>query len=62
MADLETHTDSRASMSKAIVGLAGVVRRVLVYTGRDELRVAEGIEVWPLGRFFDALENGGLWP
>ena len=57
-----TFSRSQLRGLKAIGDLEGVVRRVLVYTGPDELRVAEGIEVWPVGRFFDALENDTLWP
>ena len=47
---------------KAIGELDGVVRRILVYTGPDVLRVADGIEVWPVNRFFDCLADNALWP
>ena len=42
--------------------LAGVARRVLVYRGSEERKTSDGIEVWPLRRFLDALEGGRLWP
>jgi len=47
---------------RAIAELRGVVRRILVYAGERSLRVEEGIEVWPIGRFSDALASGRLWP
>jgi hypothetical protein len=47
---------------KAVVDLPGVVRRILVYTGNRELRMPDGIEVWPLPKFLAALAEGTLWP
>ena len=47
---------------KAIAELPEVVRRILVYTGVDELLVAEGVEVWPVERFLEALASDQLWP
>ena len=46
----------------AIAELPNVVRRVLVYGGSRRLRTTEGIEVWPLQVFLDALAGGRLWP
>ena len=46
----------------AIGDLAGVVRRILVYDGAHEMKTREGIEVWPVRRFLDALARGALWP
>lgn len=42
--------------------LPKLVRRVLVYTGERAFRAADGIEVWPAGRFADAVAEGNLWP
>lgn len=47
---------------KAIGELPNVVRRVIVYTGREELEVSQGIEVWPVARFLAALGDDRLWP
>ena len=47
---------------RAIGGLDGVARRVLVYRGNEDRITRNGIEVWPLRRFLDALESGRLWP
>ena len=42
--------------------LTGVVRRVLLYAGSRELKTQEGIEVWPVRRFLEALGGDDLWP
>jgi predicted AAA+ superfamily ATPase len=47
---------------RAIAGLAGLVRRVLVLDSKDPIRTADGIDVLPLGNFFDSLAGGSLWP
>lgn len=47
---------------KAIGELPGVVRRVIVYSGQEELLVADGVLVWPVHRFLEALESDTLWP
>jgi predicted AAA+ superfamily ATPase len=47
---------------RAIGELRGVVRRILVYGGSRSLRTAEGIDVWPLGRFARDVAAGALWP
>jgi len=47
---------------KAIGELSEVVRRVVVYTGRETLRTPEGVEVWPLETFLHCLERNSLWP
>jgi len=47
---------------RAIADLPKVVRRILVYLGERRLRTGDGIEVWPLRTFLDALARGRLWP
>lgn len=47
---------------KAIGDLPRLARRVLVYLGDERLRTDEGIEIWPLRVFLDALERNALWP
>jgi uncharacterized protein len=47
---------------RAVRDLPGLARRVLVYTGHEALRTEDGIEVWPVARFLDALAEGTLWP
>jgi predicted AAA+ superfamily ATPase len=46
----------------AVADLDRLVRRVLVYGGRRELRTEGGIEVWPLSTFAQALATDELWP
>jgi len=46
----------------AIATLPGLARRVLVYNGERRLRTPEGIDVWPVERFLEALREGSLWP
>ncbi|MGC9293322.1 MAG: ATP-binding protein [Acidobacteriaceae bacterium] len=47
---------------RAIGELDRLVRRILVYLGDQRLRTEEGIEVWPLEEFLDAVASGKLWP
>jgi predicted AAA+ superfamily ATPase len=64
---IEVKTQARFSSSmlpglKAVGGLSGVVRRILVYSGTRRLQVDDGIEVWPLEKLLAALEQDTLWP
>lgn len=47
---------------RAISDLPHLVRRVLVFTGPRSLVTPEGIEVWPVRLFLDAVLSGKLWP
>ena len=47
---------------RAIADLPGLVRRILVYTGPHAFRTDDGIEVWPLATFHQALAEDSLWP
>jgi predicted AAA+ superfamily ATPase len=47
---------------RAITGLAGLERRILVLDSKDPMRTADGIDVLPFGDFFDSLADGSLWP
>ena len=55
---------SRTQLSglQAIAGLPRVARRVLLYLGDRRLRTEDGIEVWPLRTWLDALAYDKLWP
>lgn len=53
---------SHYSGLRAIVGLKGLVRRILIYTGKRRLRTEEGIEVYPVEVFLEALSKETLWP
>jgi predicted AAA+ superfamily ATPase len=46
---------------KAIGDLVNLSRRILVYGGTRKLTTADGIEIWPLEAFSDALAAGELW-
>lgn len=64
---IEVKSSSRFSTKllaglKAIAPLPRLKRRVLVYLGAERLRMEDGIEVWPLRVFLDAIESGTLWP
>ena len=45
----------------AIDGLDGLVRRVLVYGGDFDYRTDDGIDIWSVRRFLEALSNDQLW-
>jgi predicted AAA+ superfamily ATPase len=47
---------------RAIAGLRGLVRRVVVHRGARRLVTADGIELWPVAEFLRALEGDSLWP
>jgi predicted AAA+ superfamily ATPase len=47
---------------RAIADLEGLARRVLVYLGDRRLRTEDGIEVWPLDGFLEAVASKTLWP
>jgi hypothetical protein len=47
---------------RAIGDLRGVVRRILVYTGSQELRTSDGIDIWPVRSLLSHLAGGTLWP
>jgi predicted AAA+ superfamily ATPase len=47
---------------RAIAGLKGLARRVLVYLGSRRMRTDDGIEVWPLATWLDAMADDALWP
>jgi predicted AAA+ superfamily ATPase len=64
---LEVKSASRFSRSwagglRAIGELPQVVRRVVVYRGKQELKTEDGIEVWPIELFLRRLEQKELWP
>ena len=47
---------------RAIADPAGLARRILIYTGPHAFRTNDGIEVWPLDAFHEALAEDRLWP
>jgi uncharacterized protein len=53
---------SMAAGLRAIGGLRGLARRILVYRGARSLRTEDGIEVWPFERFDSTVASGRLWP
>jgi hypothetical protein len=46
---------------RAIHGLPGLDRRLIVYLGDRPQRTEDGIDVLPLGGFLGALEERSLW-
>ncbi len=47
---------------RAIAGLPNLARRILVHDGARAFRTEDGIDVWPVKRFLEALRTDGLWP
>jgi predicted AAA+ superfamily ATPase len=47
---------------RAIDGLRGLKRRVLVNQGPRRLVMKDGIEVWPITHLHETLATGRLWP
>lgn len=47
---------------RAIADLRGLVRRVVLYLGSRRLRTKDGIDVWPLTAWLDAIAENRLWP
>lgn len=47
---------------RAIGELPGLRRRVLVHRGERPTRTEDGIDVWPVDTFLDALATDDLWP
>ena len=63
--EVKAATNYNTSMLKglrAIDGLPGLSRRILIYTGTHEFQTEDGIHVWPIDRFHQALAEDGLWP
>jgi len=55
-------TSSLTKGLRAIVDLPGIVRRILVYRGDRILVTEDGIDVWPVERFVEAVDLDELWP
>lgn len=47
---------------RAIATLPGIVRRVIVYLGSRRLRTDDGIDIWPVSTWLEALAEDRLWP
>jgi predicted AAA+ superfamily ATPase len=64
---IEVKTRTRVSADdlaglKAISSLPGLRRRILLYLGARRLRTDDGIDVWPLETWLDAIAADRLWP
>ncbi len=47
---------------RAVEGLSGLARRILVHLGDRPLRTRDGIDVLPIGRFIDAVAQDRIFP
>jgi predicted AAA+ superfamily ATPase len=47
---------------RAIKDLPRITRRVLIYEGQRKMKSADGIEIWPIELFAQALATDRLWP
>ena len=47
---------------RAIDGLTGLTRRILIYNGTRDFQTEDGIHIWPLDQFHEALTTDRLWP
>lgn len=56
-----TYNTSMLKGLRAIDGLPGLARRILIYTGTHEFQTEDGIHVWPIDRFHEALAEDELW-
>lgn len=56
------YSSALTSGLRAIADLPKLVRRVLVFTGPRPLTTPDGIEVWPVRRFLEAIATDKLWP
>src|SRR5262249_9299863 len=47
---------------RAVRGMKGLARRILVCRGPRSLRTSDGIDIWPVAAFLEALAENRLWP
>lgn len=47
---------------RALAGLNGIVRRVLLYMGKQEQKTEDEIEIWPLRKFLNCLAADRIFP
>ena len=59
-ASARTHDRHLAGL-RAVAALPGLRRSILVYTGTRQMRTSDGIDIWPLPAFLEALETDRLW-
>jgi predicted AAA+ superfamily ATPase len=57
-----TFAESDARGLRAITGLKGLIRRILVYGGARRLRSKDGIDVLSLSAFVEEVEQGRVFP
>ena len=55
-----THDRHLAGL-RAVAPLPGLRRRILIYTGSRRMRTSDGIDIWPVAEFLEALETDRLW-
>ena len=63
--EVKAATRYNTNMLKGLRGsadLPGLTRRILVYSGTRSFRTDDGIEVWTLDAFHQALHTDRLWP
>ena len=46
---------------RAIKALKGLKRRILLCSGGRNMKTEDGIDIWPIAGFMEALENGTIW-
>ena len=59
-ASARTHDRHLAGL-RAVAPLPGLRRRILIYTGSRRMRTEDGIDIWPVSEFLEALETDRLW-
>ncbi len=57
----ERYNTSFVKGLRAIADLPGLARRVVVYRGRRAFRTEDGIDIWPVEVFCQALADDGVW-
>jgi len=53
--------DTHLKGLKAITGLDGLKKKILIYTGERRMKTPDDIEIWPLSHFLDILAGNILW-
>ncbi len=56
------HDPRQLAGLRAVAELPGLARRILVHRGDRPLRTEDGIDVWPIATFVEALAERTLWP
>ena len=60
--DISEYSPEAFKGLRSITRLPGLTRRVAIYTGHQKLETDDGIDIWPMYAFGEALASNSLWP